>query len=692
MGAPIHQSPQTEGREPLVRADVTLASPSSASVLSPKDGYRVVSSVYDSEPNPMLSLEQRFLEQLLPVIEGLDVVDLGCGTGRWLARLAGKSPGSLLGVDFSPEMLSQAKARLGSSARLVLAACSDLPFPRSSADMIVCSFLASYLPDLTAFARQIRRLLRPGGSIFVSDLHPATTVALGWRRGFHVNRSFVDIAAFSRPIKEVLHSFEALDIEAEALIEPDFGRPEFDLFKRAGKLDAFDAATGLPAIYIAHLRVKHRRSESRTTPLGLGNANLPLGLPGTKPSALLSQVRNASVALGPQESTQADLTIQLGRIASLKSTPALCSRRSKSTKHGVDLTGFLLLPGLINAHDHLEFALFPRLGKSGYRSFVEWAEDIHHPEVSPVREHCEVPKDVRLWWGGIRNLLCGVTTVCHHNPYVKEVFDNSFAVRVQRDFSWAHSMHLDNDVAQKQKLAPPDQAFILHLAEGVDSKSAGEIFRLAELDALTDRTVIVHGLGLDECGFSLLRSARAALIWCPTSNVFLFGRTHDPKILATLPHLALGSDSPLTAAGDLLDEVRFAAESIGLPVEQLYSLVTTRAAQALRLKSGEGNLRVGAPADFIAVRDTGQSPARRLANLHYRDVELVVIGGQVQLASARLLPRLPRLVTTGLRPLDVEGEVRWIRAPLHRLFAEARKHLPGEISLGGRKVRHGLPT
>jgi cytosine/adenosine deaminase-related metal-dependent hydrolase/SAM-dependent methyltransferase len=690
LGASIHQSPQTEGREPLVRADVTIASPSPASGLSPKDGYRVVSSVYDTEPNPMLSLEQRFLEQLLPAIKALDVVDLGCGTGRWLARLAGKSPRSLLGVDFSPEMLSQAKLRLGSSANLVLADCSDLPFPRSSADMIVCSFLASYLPDLAPFAQQIRRLLRPRGSIFLSDLHPATTAALGWRRGFHVNGSLVDIAAFSRPILEVLHSFEALGIEAESLIEPSFGDPEFDLFKGAGKLDAFNAATGLPAIYIAHLRLKHHRSDSRTAPLG--NANLPIGAPETKPSAVLIQVRNASVALGPQESAEADLTIQLGRITSLKSTQAPSSHRPKSSKPSVDLTGFLLLPGLINAHDHLEFALFPRLGKSGYRNFVEWADDIHHPEASPVREHCAVPKDVRLWWGGIRNLLCGVTTVCHHNPYVEEAFDSNFAVRVQRDFSWAHSIHLDDDVAQKQKSAPPDQAFILHLAEGIDSKSAGEIFRLAEQGALTGRTVIVHGLGLDECGFSLLRSAGAALIWCPTSNVFLFGRTHDRKILATLPHLALGSDSPLTAAGDLLDEVRFAAESIGMPVEQLYSLVTTRAAQALRLNSGQGTLRIGGPADFIAVRDTGQSPARRLASLNYRDVELVVIGGHVQLASPELLTRLPRPTTTGLRPLEIEGEVRWIRAPLSRLFAEARKHLPGEIKLGGRKVRHGLPA
>jgi hypothetical protein len=171
--------------------------------------------------------------------------------------------------------------------------------------------------------------------------------------------------------------------------------------------------------------------------------------------------------------------------------------------------------------------------------------------------------------------------------------------------------------------------------------------------------------------------------------VFLFGRTHDRKTLKTLPRLALGNDSPLTAAGDLLDEIRFAASTVGLPSEDVYSLVTTQAADVLRLKSGEGTLRIGALADFFAVRDTGESPAHRLAALDHRDVELVVIGGQVQLASANALARLPRLVTTGLRPLDIEGVRRWIRAPLNRLFTETRTHLPGEIRLGGRTVRHG---
>ena len=40
-----------------------------------------------------------------------------------------------------------------------------------------------------------------------------------------------------------------------------------------------------------------------------------------------------------------------------------------ASESSIDLKGFLLLPGLINAHDHLEFGLFPRLGKGGYKSF-----------------------------------------------------------------------------------------------------------------------------------------------------------------------------------------------------------------------------------------------------------------------------------------------------------------------------------
>src|SRR5579871_2754842 len=114
--------------------------------------------------------------------------------------------------------------------------------------------------------------------------------------------------------------------------------------------------------------------------------------------------RGARVAFSATESSPRDLTIQDGHI------------HFESADAAIDLEGFLVLPGLINAHDHLEFNLFPRLGRGPYQNASAWARDVYHPESAPVRDHRRVAKEVRLFWGGIKNLVSGVTTVCHHNP------------------------------------------------------------------------------------------------------------------------------------------------------------------------------------------------------------------------------------------------------------------------------------
>jgi cytosine/adenosine deaminase-related metal-dependent hydrolase/SAM-dependent methyltransferase len=644
--------------------------------IPPKEGYRLWSRVYDTQPNPLLTLEERFLEALLPPVNGLDVVDLGCGTGRWLARLLSRNPASLVGVDFSAEMLGKAERKLGGAAKLIISNCEKMPLSSACADLVVCSFLGSYIENLSGFAEQVRRILRPGGSVFLTDLHPTTVEKCGWRRGFSMGGSHIDIATYARPIEEILQSFQRVGLQASALLEPHFGEPEFCVFDDAGKKDAFQASSSHPAIFILQLCPS------------LENAPFQGGQ--TKEKGLRS-VRGVRIALSAEETIPGDLTINQGRIAFVGRGDAPSEENRIAEGFSINLAGFLLLPGLVNAHDHLEFALFPRLGKGAYQNFVEWAQDIHFPGNSPVLEHRAVPKDTRLWWGGIRNLLSGVTTVCHHNPYVAEVFDKAFVVRVLRDFGWAHSVSMDCDFARRNQETTPDQPFIIHLAEGIDEQSSAEIFELFQEHALDDRTVVIHGLGLNERGRNLLRSVGAALVWCPTSNVFLFGRTLTCDALQEFPRLALGSDSPLTSVGDLLDEIRFAREIVGMDERQLYASVTTSAADVLRLRDGQGTLRVGALADFVAVRDTGFSPAKTLATLSWRDVELVVIGGQIHLASSEMYRRLPEVLTKELQLLEIEGELRWIRAPLSRLCADASRHLPGDLKLGGRKVRHAFP-
>jgi len=397
-------------------------------------------------------------------------------------------------------------------------------------------------------------------------------------------------------------------------------------------------------------------------------------------------INGARSATGPQQSEDLSFTIRGRRIHRMghRADPA---QNHASSPLQIDLTGFLLLPGLINAHDHLEFALFPRLASRVYRNYVEWGEDIHAKYPGVIAAHRAVPKKVRVWWGAIRNLLSGVTTVSHHNPLHPEMLRDDFPVRVVRNYGWAHSPALGGDLRRARAETPEGAPFILHVCEGTDDLARQELWELARMQLLDEQAVLVHGLALDRPSVTHLNNRGSSLIVCPSSNRFLFGALPDLSLLSSIGNLALGNDSPLTAAGDLLDEIRFAAEFCNLAPDIAWRMVTTAPATVLRLSQGEGRLQEGGVADFIAVKDSGQRPGERLATLDAHDVELVMIGGCVQLVSESMLGRLPPSMRHGLEGLCVDGGIRWLRAPVADLLRHAEDVLvASQLRLGSRTI------
>ena len=398
-------------------------------------------------------------------------------------------------------------------------------------------------------------------------------------------------------------------------------------------------------------------------------------------------IHGARYAKGPQESVRAAIRIADGHVADISSARSLIPV-STADSLSIDLSGFLVLPGLINAHDHLEFALFPRLADPPYRNYIDWGEDIHKKFPDIIATHRAVPKDVRVWWGGIRNLLCGVTTVSHHDPLWPALQDRDFPVRVVQTNGWAHSLALGGDLPAACAATPEGGAFIVHACEGVDGLAREELWELNRLGLLDRRTVLVHGLAIDTAGVALLRRRGASLIVCPSSNNFLFGQLPDMSLLGELESLALGSDSPLTAEGDLLDEVRFAIRCCGVAPDRAYRMVTEAAAAILRLRDGEGTISISGLGDLIAIRDTNRGAADRLPNLSLADIELVMIGGRVQLASEAMLERLPITAKQELEPLWIDGAIRHLRAPVSELLRKAEDVLgSGGVELGGKPVR-----
>ena len=323
-----------------------------------------------------------------------------------------------------------------------------------------------------------------------------------------------------------------------------------------------------------------------------------------------------------------------------------CTHRPVSGDLVVDLDGARLLPGLINAHDHLQLNGFPepeygrRYGNAG-----EWIADFNtRVGVRSDFVACRaISRDQRLLQGGFKNLLSGVTTVAHHDPLYPGLLSEAYPTRVLESYGWSHSLGVDGEERVRRSYLDTsrDLPWVIHAAEGIDEVAATELDRLDALGCLGPNTVLVHGVALDERRLERLAAAGAALIWCPTSNLRLFGATADVAALVQLGRVALGTDSRLTGARDLLDELRTAAEAAALDDATLESLVTDGAARVLRL-SDRGVLRPGARADLLVL-----SPGASLSRASRQDVRLVMSGGVMRYGdrdyAQRLMPESLRI-------------------------------------------------
>ncbi len=234
------------------------ANPPEPVPLNPQGAYQLWAQHYDSAVNPLLALEERRLAAQFGDFSGKDIVDLGCGTGRWLKKLENLRPHSLTGVDLSSAMLEQARLKCAPSTRLLQSDCTGTPLRQRCADRVLASFLLSYLTDLAAFAGESARLLRPGGVIHVSDLHP-NAASYGWRRTFRAAGTVFEIETHRYTLAHLVEAMWRKGMRLEQLREWSFGPLEGAIFERAGKLDTYLQVESLPVVYWARFRLAGAR-------------------------------------------------------------------------------------------------------------------------------------------------------------------------------------------------------------------------------------------------------------------------------------------------------------------------------------------------------------------------------------------------------------------------------------------------
>jgi cytosine/adenosine deaminase-related metal-dependent hydrolase len=171
-----------------------------------------------------------------------------------------------------------------------------------------------------------------------------------------------------------------------------------------------------------------------------------------------------------------------------------------------------------------------------------------------------------------------------------------------------------------------DGLFVLHVAEGVDTAAAEEVRILDARGFLNRNLLAVHAVGPDADGIARLRGCGCALVWCPTSNEFLFGRSAPSALLAEGMDVLLGSDSLLTGAGTLLDELRSARGVMS--DARLLDAVGALAARRLGIPAP--SLAPGAPANLVLFN-------RAMLDAHTGDVALVMVEGELRVLAPELV-------------------------------------------------------
>jgi len=139
-------------------------------------GYRLWAETYDAPSNPLIELEEPVVRSMIGRLPPGVAVDAACGTGRHSAYLQEQGH-KVIAIDSSDAMLSKARQRVP-EADIRAGNVLDLPVADASADLALCALALTHFEDLDRPIRELARIVRRGGHVIVSDVHPLC-VAMG---------------------------------------------------------------------------------------------------------------------------------------------------------------------------------------------------------------------------------------------------------------------------------------------------------------------------------------------------------------------------------------------------------------------------------------------------------------------------------------------------------------------------------
>jgi cytosine/adenosine deaminase-related metal-dependent hydrolase len=335
----------------------------------------------------------------------------------------------------------------------------------------------------------------------------------------------------------------------------------------------------------------------------------------------------------------------------------------------VDCPEGVVSPGLINAHDHTDYAtVSPQAhGTIRYDHRNDWREGADGFTPLPtVNYTSDVPtmaaQELRLVVGGGTSVIGsgGVAGLARNLAAYDTPTDETEGLAGATVFFDTFPLGDQDGVVISSGCAYPDieevpdafnggGRFAPHIAEGVELAAENELTctTLASNDLVTKQTSVIHAVGVNARDVAKVKAAAAYIIWAPRSNIGLYGDTTPITELdyAGVP-IALGTDWLPSGSMNMLRELACADALIrsyfasAFSDQALFEMVTINGAVAAGFDAQIGSLETGKLADVTVFDGRVNQGYGAVIAASSEDVHLVLRGGTVLYGDATLVAAL----------------------------------------------------
>lgn len=324
-------------------------------------------------------------------------------------------------------------------------------------------------------------------------------------------------------------------------------------------------------------------------------------------------------------------------------------------------TGGAIYPGLIDLHNHPEYAIYPLLPISrAYKDRYEWRyyDDpynlrITNPQAALANaDYFNLAMEIGRY-GEYKALVGGTTSLQggrSNLPYstseclVRNIENSRVGERLATS-----RVDIGRDAPEWADLlkAKSNGLLVVHLAEGPSPRMAGEYEAVKRSGLVGPELIAIHGVGLTEDQFRDMAASGAKLVWSPLSNFLLYGRTANVAAarragvtISLAPDWAPSGSKSVLAELKVADLVNKHQLKSLFTDRELAEMVTRNPARSMGWAERAGQVAAGMVADLVVLDDANADPYRNLIEAIEENIRLVAVRGELLYGDDALLVTL----------------------------------------------------